>query len=311
MTPVTASPHRISGSWLAWYFVIVWGSGFLATKVGLQYAPPFTFLTLRFAFGMLLVIPIALVVRPRWPDSLQQWLHVAIAGLLMHAVNLGGSHYAQYLGMSAGIAALVLALQPLITAVVAGPFIGERLNRMQWIGVLLGFAGVSLVVWHKIDLDAMSSGSLAAVLIALVAITAGTLYQRRFCPAVDLRAASVVQFAATLLVVAPLAFAVEGFRIQVSWQLLASIGFLVIFASIFAVNALHTLMRRGEATRVTSLLYLTPIIAVALEWLMFGIYPTWVTALGVLITCTGVAMVALKLRDKSELQQAEVPRSAT
>ena len=311
MAPVTALPHRASSSWLAWYFVVVWGSGFLATKLGLQYAPPFTFLTLRFAFGILLVVPIALAVRPSWPDSWGQWLHVAIAGLLMHAVNLGGSHYAQYLGMSAGIAALVLALQPLVTAVVAGPFIGERLNRLQWTGVLLGFAGVALVVWHKIDLDAMSTASLVAVLIALVAITAGTLYQRRFCPAVDLRAASVVQFAATLLFVAPLAWVVEGFQVRLSWQLMVSIGFLVVFASIFAVNALHTLMRRGEATRVTSLLYLTPIIAVALEWLMFGIYPTWLTALGVVLTCAGVALVALKLRDKSALQQAEVPRSAT
>jgi drug/metabolite transporter (DMT)-like permease len=279
--------------------------------VGLQYAPPFTFLALRFAVGILLVIPIALVVRPRWPDSLSQWLHVAAAGLLMHAVNLGGSHYAQYLGMSAGITALVLALQPLVTAVVAGPFIGERLSRWQWIGVFLGLAGVALVVWHKIDLDAMSTASLAAVLIALAAITVGTLYQRIFCPAIDLRAASVVQFAVTLLLIAPLAVAVEGFRFQASWQLLAAIGFLVIFASIFAVNALHTLMRRGEATRVTSLLYLTPIIAVALEWLMFGIYPTWLTALGVALTCAGVALVALKLREKSELQEAEVPRSAT
>ena len=310
MPPVTVS-HRSSSSWLAWYFVVVWGSGFLATKVGLQYAPPFTFLTLRFAFGMLLVIPIALAVRPRWPDSLTQWLHVAAAGLLMHAVNLGGSHYAQYLGMSAGITALVLALQPLVTAVMAGPFIGERLSRSQWTGVFLGLAGVALVVWHKIDLDAMSTASLAAVLIALAAITAGTLYQRIFCRAVDLRAASVVQFAVTLLLVAPLAVAVESFRFEVSWQLLAAIGFLVIFASIFAVNALHTLMRRGEATRVTSLLYLTPIIAVALEWLMFGIYPTWLTALGVAVTCAGVALVALKLRDKSELQEAELPRSAT
>lgn len=311
MAAVTAAPHRTSSSWLAWYFVVVWGSGFLATKLGLQYAPPFTFLTLRFAFGMLLVIPIALMVRPRWPDSLRQWLHVAAAGLLMHAVNLGGSHYAQYLGMSAGVTALVLALQPLVTAMMAGPFIGERLNRLQWTGVFLGFAGVALVVWHKIDLDAMSAASLAAVLISLAAITVGTLYQRVFCPAVDLRAASVVQFAATLLLVAPLAVAVEGFRFEVSWQLLAAIGFLVFFASIFAVNALHTLMRRGEATRVTSLLYLTPIIAVALEWLMFGLTPTWLTALGVAITCAGVALVALKLRDKSQLQEAEVPRSAT
>lgn len=311
MSVVTVSPHHSSSAWLAWYFVVVWGSGFLATKVGLQYAPPFTFLTLRFIVGMLLVIPIALIVRPRWPDSLPQWLHIAVAGLLMHAVNLGGSHYAQYLGMAAGITALILALQPLVTAAIAGPFIGERLTRWQWIGVFLGLAGVALVVWHKIDLDAMSTASLAAVLISLAAITIGTLYQRIFCPAVDLRAASVVQFAATLLLVAPLAFAVEGFRFEVSWQLLAAIGFLVTFASIFAVNALHTLMRRGEATRVTSLLYLTPIIAVALESLMFGIYPTWLTALGVALTCAGVALVALKLRDKSELQEAEVPRSAT
>jgi drug/metabolite transporter (DMT)-like permease len=309
--PLVTVSHRSSSSWLAWYFVIVWGSGFLATKVGLQYAPPFTFLTLRFAFGMLLVIPIALAVRPRWPDSLTQWLHVAAAGLLMHAVNLAGSHYAQYLGMSAGITALVLALQPLVTAVMAGPFIGERLSGWQWTGVFLGLAGVALVVWHKIDLDAMSTASLAAVLIALAAITAGTLYQRIFCPAVDLRAASVVQFAVTLLLIAPLAVAVEDFRFEVSWPLLAAIGFLVIFASIFAVNALHTLMRRGEATRVTSLLYLTPIIAVALEWLMFGIYPTWLTALGVAVTCAGVALVALKLRERSELQEAELPRSAT
>ncbi len=308
---MTASLHRPSSSWLAWYFVVIWGSGYLASKVGLQYTPPFTFLTLRFAFGLLLVVPIAYAVRPQWPDSLSQWLHVAAAGLLMHAVNLGGSHYAQYLGMSAGITALILALQPLVTAIAAAPLLGERLNSWQWIGVVLGLAGVALVVWHKIDLDAMSAGSLAGVLIALAAITAGTLYQRIFCPAVDLRAASVVQFAATVLLLAPLAIAVERFEVHWSWQLLAAIGFLVIFASIFAINALHTLMRRGEATRVTSLLYLTPIIAVALEWLMFGIYPTWLTALGIAVTCAGVALVALKLRAKSELQEAEVPRSAT
>ena len=307
---MTVSPHRNSSSWLAWYFVIVWGSGYLATKVGLQYAPPFTFLTLRFAFGLLLVIPIAWVVKPHWPESLSQWLHIAAAGLLMHAINLGGSHYAQYLGMSAGIAALVLALQPLVTAMAAAPLMGERLNWLQWLGVALGLAGVALVVWHKIDLGAMSIGSLVGIFIALAAMTVGTLYQRIFCPAVDLRAASVVQFAATVLVLTPLAIGVEGFEFRWSWPLLAAIGFLVVFASIFAVNALHTLMRRGEATRVTSLLYLTPIIAVALEWLMFGIYPTWLTALGIAVTCAGVALVALKLRGKSQLQEAEVPGTA-
>jgi drug/metabolite transporter (DMT)-like permease len=307
---VTDPPNRISSRWLAWYFVVIWGSGYLATKVGLQYAPPFTFLALRFAIGMLLVVPIAIIVKPVWPSSRSLWLHVAVAGLLMHAVNLGGSHYAQYLGMSAGITALILALQPLVTALVAAPLLHERLKAPQWIGIALGLAGVALVVWHKIDLDAMSAASLAAVLIGLAAVTVGTLYQRIFCPAVDLRAASVVQFAATLIVLVPLAIAVEAFEFTWSWQLLAAIGFLVFFASIFAVNALHTLMRRGEATRVTSILYLTPIIAVALEWLMFGIYPTWLTALGIVVTCAGVALVALKLDNRSRLQAAEVPRTA-
>lgn len=307
---MTVSNNRYRSSWLAWYFVIIWGSGYLATKVGLQYAPPFTFLTLRFGFGLLLVIPIAWMIKPLWPASPQQWMHVAIAGVLMHAVNLGGSHYAQYLGMSAGITALILALQPIITAALAGRLIGERLRALQWIGVVLGLAGVALVVWHKIDLDAMTTASLVAVLIALTAVTVGTLYQRICCPQVDLRAATVVQFSATLLVVAPLAIGVEGFEVRWSWQLLAAIVFLVILASIFAVNALHTLMRRKEATRVTSLLYLTPIIAVALEWLMFGIVPTWLTALGIAVTCAGVALVALKLRGKGELQDAEVPRTA-
>jgi drug/metabolite transporter (DMT)-like permease len=297
--------RRYSSSLLAWYFVIVWGSGYLASKVGLQSAPPFTFLTLRFAFGLLLVAPLAFAVRPAWPRTSVQWLHVAVAGLLMHAVNLGGSHYAQYLGMSAGIAALVLALQPLATALVAAPLTGERLLRSQWTGVVLGLAGVALVVWHKIDIDAMTPGSLAGVLIALAAITAGTLYQRIFCPTVDLRAASVVQFAASLVVLAPLAVAIERFEVRWSWPLLAAIGFLVIFASIGAVNALHTLMRRGEATRVTSLLYLTPIIAVVLEWFMFGVRLSLLTAIGIAVTCGGVALVAWRPGRDARLQPAE------
>jgi drug/metabolite transporter (DMT)-like permease len=206
--------------------------------------------------------------------------------------------------MSAGIAALVLALQPLATALVAAPLTGERLQQSQWAGVVLGLAGVALVVWHKIDIDAMTPGSLAGVLIALAAITAGTLYQRIFCPTVDLRAASVVQFAASLLVLAPLAVAIERFEVRWTWPMLAAIGFLVIFASIGAVNALHTLMRRGEATRVTSLLYLTPIIAVVLEWLMFGVRLSALTAIGIAVTCAGVALVAWPGRD-ARLQPAE------
>ena len=306
MTPDAAPlPSRAAAPWLAspllaWFFVTVWGSGYLATKAGLQYAPPFTFLALRFAFGLILLLPLALWWHGReplrWPQGAAQWRHVVVAGLLMHAANLGGSHYAQYLGMSAGIAALVLSVQPLATAIVAAVLLGERLRAFQWAGVLLGLAGVALVVWHKIDVRALSGAALACALFALAAITAGTLYQRAFCPTVDLRAAALVQFAATLAALLPLAVAVEGFVFVPAWGLLGAIAFLVIFASILAVNALHTLMRRGEATRVTSLLYLTPIIAVALEWLLFAVVPTMLTIAGVAVTCAGVALVAWRPR---------------
>jgi drug/metabolite transporter (DMT)-like permease len=302
MTPDAASPpppadaRRLASPLLAWFFVTVWGSGYLATKAGLQYAPPFTFLVLRFATGLLLLAPLALWWHQRdplrWPATPVAWAHVVAAGLLMHAANLGGSHYAQYLGMSAGVAALVLSVQPLATAIVAASLLHERLRSAQWLGVLVGLAGVALVVWHKVDVRAVSAGALAAVLFALAAITAGTLYQRAFCPTVDLRAAALVQFAATFATLLPLAVAVEGFAVDPTWALAGAIGYLVVFSSILAVNALHTLMRRGEATRVTSLLYLTPIIAVALEWRLFGVVPTPLTLLGVAVTCAGVALVA-------------------
>lgn len=277
---------------LAWYFVLVWGSGYLATKVGLQHAAPFTFLSLRYLFGLMCLIPWLLLARPSWPGSRHECIHVCVAGLLMHAVNLGGSHYAQYLGMSAGITALVLATQPLFTALFAHRMMGERLGSIQWLGVALGLAGVMLVVWHKISVQSMTAGSLVAVTISLAAITAGTLYQRQFCKTVDLRSASFIQFLASLVLVAPLAWTIEGFVIRWDWKLVAAILFLVILGSIFAVNALHTLMRRGHATRVTSLLFLTPIVAVLLEWMMFDVLPTWLSVIGIAVTCAGVALVS-------------------
>jgi drug/metabolite transporter (DMT)-like permease len=147
-------------------------------------------------------------------------------------------------------------------------------------------------VWHKINVQAVTIGSLVAVAISLMAITAGTLYQRVFCKSVDLRSAAFIQFGMSLLVLAPLAFAVEGFVVHWSWPLVLSVMFVVIFASILAVNALHTLMRHGHATKVTSMFFLTPVVAVLLEWLMFGVVPTWLSVVGIAVTCAGVALVS-------------------
>jgi drug/metabolite transporter (DMT)-like permease len=288
------SDHRWFDSFLAWYFVTIWGSGFLASKIGMLYAPPFSFLTLRFIFGILCMLPLVLITRPLWPASRPELGHVIVAGLLMHAMHLGGSHYTQYLGVSAGITAVLLTVQPLLTAFIASRWLGERLSPRQWAGIAVGFAGVVLVVWHKIDIREMTLGSLIAVIVALLAVTAGTLYQRVFCPRVDLRTSTLIQFIASAVVLAPLAWIVEGFSVRWAWPMFAAIVFLVICASILAVSALHTLMRHGEATRVTSLFYLTPIFAVVLEFALFKVVPTAVSVIGIAVTCAGVALVAWK-----------------
>lgn len=275
---------------LAWYFVAVWGAGYIATKMGLQYAAPFTFLTLRFAFGLACLAPVVLLWKPRWPRTRAELGHIAVAGALMHAVQLGGSHYAQYLGMSAGVAALVISSQPLFTAIFASRFLGEKLKRGQWLGIFAGLAGVALVVWHKVDIREVGAASLAGTLIALAGVTAATLYQRTFAPAADLKAASVIQFAVSLAILAPLALAVEGFHMRWAWQLWAAIAFLVIFASILGVSALYYLLRHGEATRVTSMMYLPPVFAVALEAALFGLWPGALTLFGMALACAGVAM---------------------
>ncbi len=286
---MSAQRNPINDALLAWYFVVIWGSGFIATKVGIQYAAPFTFLSLRFAFGIACLIPLVLWLKPTWPQTRREWLHIVVAGLLMHAIHLSGSHYAQYLGMSAGIAAVILALQPIATAFIARGS-GERIAPLQWLGIALGFAGVALIVWHKIDVNAVTVGSLIAVLTGLVSLTAGTLYQRKFCPTVDLRSGALIQFAASLIVLLPFSIAFEGAHVVWAWQLLGAIFFLVIFASILAVNALHTLMRRNAATRVTSMLYLPPIFAVAMEYLVFGVVPNAISFVGIVITSISVAL---------------------
>ena len=286
--PTELSQHR-HDALLAWYFVTVWGSGFIATKIGIQYAAPFTFLSLRFAFGIMCLVPLVLWLKPAWPTTQREWLHIIVAGLLMHAIHLSGSHYAQYLGMSAGIAAVILALQPLATALIARGS-GARVSALQWFGIALGFAGVALIVWHKVDIRAVTVGSLIAVITGLVSLTAGTLYQRRFCPTVDLRSGALIQFAVSLAVLLPLSIVFEGGKVQWAWPLLGAIVFLVVCASILAVNALHTLMRHGEATRVTSMLYLPPIFAVATEYIVFGVVPTTISFIGIAVTSIGVAL---------------------
>ena len=288
----TARFSRLAVVALSAYFVVVWGSGFVASRIALQYAAPFSYIGVRYGVAFLVAL-LAFGLRARWPATSAQWGHVTVAGLLSHAGYLGGSHYAQRWGLSAGITALVLALQPLLTAVVVSRWLHERLGARQKVGVGIGLLGVALVVGPRVAPDAASLASLLAVAWALACVTAGTLYQRQFCADVDLRAAVCVHFAATAIVMLPLGVVVEGFAIDWNAPLALALVYHVVLGSIGAFSILHLLMRHGQATGVTSLLYLTPPVAALVEWAVYGVAPTLAMWAGMAIACIGVAMATV------------------
>ena len=286
------------------YFVTAWGLGFVASRIALQYAAPFSYIGVRYAIALAVAL-LAFGLRARWPATRAQWAHAAVAGLLSHAAYLGGSHYAQRWGLSAGVTALILALQPLVTAVVVSRWMHEKLSALQIAGIAVGLGGVALVVGHRVDVGAVSAASLAVIAVSLASVTVGTLYQRHFCAHVDLRAAVCIHFAATAAVMLPLGVVVEGFAIDWHVALACTLVYHVVLASIGAFSVLHLLMRRGQATGVTSLLYLTPPMAAIGEWAWFGVPPTPTMWLGMAVACVGVAMATMQLRARARVPVLE------
>ncbi len=271
-------------------FVVLWSTGFIGARLGLPHAEPLTFLTLRYVAVLALMLPLALVLRAPWPASTTEVRHIAIAGLLMQGSYLGGVFCAVHAGMSAGVVALIVGMQPLMTAAAAGRLLGERVTTLQWFGLALGLAGVGLVVWQKMSLHGMSAGSLVLALGALAGITLGTLYQKRFCPAFDLRTGSVIQFAAALAATLPLAYSLENMQVQWTGEFVFALGWLVLVLSVGATTMLFRLIRSGAATRVTSLFYLTPAVTAVMAWLMFGETLGTTAVFGMVIAVAGVAL---------------------
>ena len=272
-------------------FVLLWSTGFIGAKYGLPYAEPITFLCLRYALVIAVMGGVALATRAPWPHSPRQWLHIGVTGLLVHATYLGGVFVAIGHGLPAGIAALVVGLQPLLTALGAGLLLGERVRPRQWAGLVLGFGGVGLVVAHKVAAAASTpelTAMIAPVLIALVGITAGTLYQKRFCPAFDLRTGSVIQFVPSLVVSALVASQTETMTILWSGHFVFALGWLVLVLSVGAISLLNLLIRSGSAVNVASLFYLTPPTTALIAWAVFGETFTGLALAGMGITVFGV-----------------------
>jgi drug/metabolite transporter (DMT)-like permease len=284
----------------SWYglapglFVLLWSTGFLGAKAGVSYAEPFTFLCLRFVLVIALMLPLAFLLRAKWPATAREGAHIAAAGALIHGGYLAGCFAAVHHGMPAGVVALVVGLQPIVTAFAAAPLLGERVTRVQWMGLALGFAGVVLVMWQKFSLQEVNAVSLAWSVLALGSITAGTVYQKRYCPSFDLRAGSLIQFSAALLLLLPLAMATETMQVHWTGEFIFALAWLVLVLSVGAISLLYHLIEHGEATRVASLFYLTPLTTAAMAWLIFGETLQIMALVGMVIGIAGVALVVRK-----------------
>ncbi|MDH0864708.1 DMT family transporter [Mitsuaria sp. GD03876] len=284
------SPAHAAGDLLPLLFVAVWSTGFIGAKFGLPDAEPLTFLSWRYAAVIVLMLPVVLLLRAPWPRSWAACGHIAVTGLLVHGVYLGGVFTAIGHGLPAGITALVVGLQPLVTALGARAFLGERIDRIQWLGLALGFLGVGLVVAQKIAAvpgHALLTMLLPAV-IALIGITAGTLYQKKFCPSFDLRTGSIIQFVPSLLATGALAMATETMQVHWSGQFAFALAWLVLVLSLGAVSLLNLLIRRGSAVNVASLFYLTPPTTALIAWALFGETLTGLAMAGMALVAVGV-----------------------
>jgi drug/metabolite transporter (DMT)-like permease len=270
-------------------FVVIWSTGFIVARYGMPHAPPMKFLAARYALSVACFIVWALAARVALPSDRRQLGHLAVTGILMHAGYLGGVWAAVKLGMGAGLAALLVGLQPVLTAVwIAGR--GGAVESRQWMGLVLGFAGLALVVRDKLGLGEISGPNLALALGALVSITAGTLYQKRFLGPCDVRAANLVQLVAAFTVTIPLALLeTEGMR----WngQLAGALAWSVLGLTLGGSSLLYLLIQRGAATAVTSLMYLVPPCTALMAWMLFREPIGSTTVAGMALAALGVSLV--------------------
>lgn len=274
-------------------FIFIWSSGYVVAKYAAPHAEPLTFLLLRYLGVLLLMIALALVAKAIWPAR-RDCIHLAIAGIGIQAAYLGGVWVAIRQGLPAGVAALIVNLQPVLTAAFA-PLVHERVSRVQWLGVALGFAGVLMVVLPKITAaSATATPALGPVLLcvmSLLAITGGTLYQKRFIPSFDLRTGQVVQFAVSILVTLPFALTFERFEVNWNLQFALAMAWSVIVLTGGGISLMFFMLRHGKATAVTSTMYLVPSVTALMAWLMFNERLAWMAVAGMLVTLLGVALV--------------------
>ena len=273
-------------------FVFLWSTGFIGARLGLPYSEPLSFLLVRYLCVIVLMAAISFLSGAPWPKDLRQWLHIGVSGVLIHAVYLGGVFISIKHGLPAGIAALVVGMQPLLTALGAGWLLSERVSARQWLGLALGFLGVALVVSGKFGITAELGPMLVPALAALLGITVGTLYQKRFCAGFELRTGSVIQFIPSAVVTAIAIAVFTEFRIVWTGQFVFALGWLVLVLSIGAISLLNLLIHSGSAVNVASLFYLVPLSTALIAWVVFGETFPLISLAGMVLAVGGVYLVA-------------------
>jgi drug/metabolite transporter (DMT)-like permease len=271
-------------------FVVLWSTGFIGSKLGIPHIEPITFLVVRFAIVVPLFVVWAWVANAPWPP-ISRWGDVALVGLLLHGFYLGGVFVSIAWGLPAGISALIVGTQPLLTAALVGRLTGERVSARQWGGLALGFAGVAAVLWEKLGFEGVALGAVWPSVVGLLGITFGTLYQQRRGGGIHLATGGVIQYTAVLIALIPLMLAFETMEIDWAPELIFAMGWLVLVLSVGAVSLLMLLARRGAAAKTASLFYLVPPCTAAVAWPLFGEALGLLAAAGMAVTALGVYLV--------------------
>lgn len=279
-------------------FVVLWSTGFIAAKAGLPYAEPLTFLMWRFVLVTALMLGASLVVRAPWPSRWTDAGHIAVVGLLMHGCYLGGVFSSIAAGFPAGLSALVVGLQPILTATVVGALIGERVTLRQWFGLCLGFGGVAMVLAERYGLGIgdVAPGDFgwaapALSVLALFGITAGTIYQKRFCAQANLYTGAVIQYAATLVPMALLAVLLETMVVEWAGPFIAAMAWLTLVLSVGTISLLYLLIRRGAVSKIASLFFLVPPSTALIAWALFNETLGPLALAGMAVAAVGVGLV--------------------
>jgi len=275
-------------------FVLFWSTGFLAGKAGVANSGPFHLVAIRFAIASLLLLSIALLTRAPWPQRSQDILHIIMAGLLVHAGYIGAVFTALKQGVTAGQIAMIVGLQPLLTALCASWLLNEKVSARRWLGLLTGLIGVGLVISPRLAHGVFTTEAaigMPAALFALCSISIGTIYQKRFCQGMDLRSGGAIQYAASALIIF---FLIGSDDATPQWtaQFIIALSWLVLVLSVGAIGLLYFLLERGEASKVVSYFYLVPAITTLLGALLFGESLTLLTAIGTALVSLAVAIAS-------------------